>query len=178
MISTILTVLHVLQKVERVILSASVLGIAVLTIANVLGRSLFGESLAIAEEICQFLIITITFVGLSYAASLGRHIRMTALSEQLSEDGQMKLLVIVQSLTAILMFGLCYYACRYVYAVYQLGGVYPVTRIPFFVVYLIAPVGFALAGVQYVLSLQTEQVEQTHQVTTARLTESEAVLKD
>lgn len=142
-----------MQKAEEGILSASILGIAGLTIANVFARSVLGSSLAVAEEVSQFLIIAVTFVGLSYAASLGRHIRMTAITDQLPIHRQRILAVVVHCGTAILMFVLCGYACRYVFAVYQLGGVYPVTRVPFFIVYLVAPIGFALAGIQYSLAV-------------------------
>ena len=65
--------------VEEFILSGGILVIAALTIANVFCRTFFGFSLAFAEEVSQFLIVLITFVGLSYGASQGRHIRMTAI---------------------------------------------------------------------------------------------------
>lgn len=147
--SRIVTAAAVLRKVEAAVLSAAILGIAGLAIANVVARTVFGSSLAIAEELSQFLIIAVTFVGLSYAASLRRHIRMTALSEQLPPRAKARWARVIHTATAVLMVLLCGYACRYVYAVYELGGVYPVTRLPFFVVYLVAPIGFALAGVQY-----------------------------
>jgi TRAP-type C4-dicarboxylate transport system permease small subunit len=138
-----------LRCVEEFILSASILAIAALTIANVVARNLFGASLAIAEEASQFLIITVTFVGLSYAASLGRHIRMTAIAEQLSVAARGRLEQAICASTSIFMLGLCMCAVRYVYAVYELGGVYSVTRLPFYAVYAVAPLGFGLAAIQY-----------------------------
>ena len=51
--------------------------------------------------------------------------------------------------TTLIMATLTYFACRYVYAVFQLGGVYSVTRVPFWVIYAIAPIGLALATIQY-----------------------------
>lgn len=151
MVRFIITVSNCLQKTEEAILSAAILGIAFLTIANVFARTLLGTSLTLAEEVSQFLIIAVTFVGLSYAASLGRHIRMTALCDLLPERSRRHLRGAVQSATALLMFVLGGYACKYVHTVYELGGVYPVTRIPFFVIYLVAPLGFILAGCQFAL---------------------------
>ena len=69
--------------VEEAILSGGILVIAFLTIANVFCRTFLGFSLAFAEEVSQFLIILVTFVGLSYGAAQGRHIRMTALYDEL-----------------------------------------------------------------------------------------------
>jgi TRAP-type C4-dicarboxylate transport system permease small subunit len=45
------------------------------------------------------------------------------------------------------------YACHYVYTVYQLGGIFPALRVPFFIVYLSAPLGLFLAGIQYSLAV-------------------------
>ncbi|WP_197525742.1 TRAP transporter small permease [Pseudobythopirellula maris] len=138
-----------LQKIEAFVLSAAILGIAALTIANVMSRSLLGVSLALAEELSQFLIIAVTFVGLGYAAGLHRHIRMTALTEQLPAAAWARWERIVCGATALAMLALAAYAARYVYAVYEMGGVYPVTRAPYYLVDSVAPLGFLLAGLQY-----------------------------
>jgi len=39
-----------------------------------------------------------------------------------------------------------------VQTVYQLGGIYPVLRVPFYVVYATAPLGLFLSAVQYALA--------------------------
>ena len=142
----------VLQRVEEACLSAAILVIAGLTILNVFCRSALGFSLAFTEEVSQFCIIVVCFVGVSYAASKGRHIRMTALYEQLPPAMRKALMVAITASTAAIMFALSWYALRYVVTVYELGGVYPALRVPFFVVYAVAPLGLFLAGVQYGLA--------------------------
>lgn len=143
---------RVIQRIEEVLLSSSVLMIATLTILNVVCRSVFGFSLAFTAEVSQFCIITVCFVGLSYAASKGRHIRMTAVYDQLSLRMRKLFMVVITASTAAIMFALSWYAARYVVAVFQLGGVYPALRVPCYVVYAIAPVGIFLTGVQYALA--------------------------
>jgi TRAP-type C4-dicarboxylate transport system permease small subunit len=61
---------------EKYVLSYGVMIMAVVTIANVFGRNVFQQSLYFAEEMNQFLIVLITWVGLGYASRKGRHIRM------------------------------------------------------------------------------------------------------
>lgn len=143
---------RVLQQMEEVVLSLSILTIAVLTITNIGCRTLLGFSLAFTEEVSQFCVIVVCFVGLSYAASKGRHIRMTAIYDQLPLAGRKALMIVITVSTAAIMFTLAWYAIRYVITVYQLGGVFPALRIPFFVVYAVAPLGLILAGVQYALA--------------------------
>jgi len=143
---------RVIQRIEEVVLSASILTIAALTIVNVVCRSVFDFSLAFTEEISQFCIIVVCFVGLSYAASKGRHIRMTAIYDQLSPKWRKVFMVVITVSTAVIMFALSWYAFGYVVTVYELGGIYPALRVPFYVVYAVAPVGLFLGGVQYGLA--------------------------
>ena len=67
-----------LLQLERVVLGAGVLGIAGVSIANVLARNLAGGSLSFAEEVNQALMVWITFAGIGLAARRARHIRMAA----------------------------------------------------------------------------------------------------
>jgi TRAP-type C4-dicarboxylate transport system permease small subunit len=151
-----------IRHVEEFILAWSILGIALLTVANVLSRSLLGFSLAFAEELSQFLIIAVTFTGLSYAAGRGRHIRMTAIFDQLPRRGRKVLVVIISATTSLLLLGLAVYAVEYVATVRFLGTVSPVLRVPLFLVYAIVPLGLLLAALQYglttVRNLTTSQV--------------------
>ena len=81
----------IIQRIEAFLLAWSIITIAALSIGNVVCRALFGFSLAFVGEVSQFLIIIVTFIGLSYAASQGRHIRMTAPVHQ-GEDVDLALL--------------------------------------------------------------------------------------
>ncbi|HJL17208.1 MAG TPA: TRAP transporter small permease [Sandaracinaceae bacterium LLY-WYZ-13_1] len=144
----------VVTKLEELCLAWGILGIAVLTIANVIARSLFGTSIVFAEEISQFLIVFVTFLGLGYAAGQGRHIRMTALYDQLPDKPRKALATTIAATTAALLFYLSYLAVRYaLFTVRELGSVSPALRVPLWYVYLAAPLGFGLAGIQYVLAL-------------------------
>ncbi|MHC6804118.1 TRAP transporter small permease, partial [Vibrio antiquarius] len=52
-----------IQKAEAALLIGSVLLIALNSIANVLGRYLFSQSIYFSEELNYFLIIAVTFIG-------------------------------------------------------------------------------------------------------------------
>lgn len=152
-------VFRVISKLEELVLAWGIIAMAALTVFNVASRSLFGVSLAYVEELSQFLIILITFVGLSYGASNGRHIRMTALYDQLPRRWRKGLMVVIAGSTALLLFLLAWYGVRYVLTVAELGTVSPALQVPFWVVYLAAPVGLVLAGIQYVLTVVRNLLE-------------------
>lgn len=143
-------------------LSWGIIIIATLTVVNVFCRTLLGFSLASVEEVCQFSIVLVTFVGLSYGAAQGRHIRMTALYDEVPLGPRRWLRITICFSTSLLLFVLTWYALRYAGTAYALGTLAPVTQVPLWLVYLSAPLGLGLAALQYLLAgiqnLQSEQV--------------------
>lgn len=137
------------NRVETVLLSGGILLIAFFIVLNVFTRAAFNTSLGFTEEVSQFLIILVCFTGLSYAASQGRHIRMTAFYDQLNRRGRKRLMLAISAFTALLMFYLTAHALHYVSIVWSLGSVSPVLQMPLYLVYLVAPFGLFLAGIQY-----------------------------
>lgn len=158
-VGTMHTLFRVIQKIEAACLAYGVLGLAALSITNVLSRSLLNESLAFADEVAQFLMVFVTFIGAGYAASQGRHIRMSALYDQLPRRTRKALMLLITGATGALMFVLTYHAVRYAAVVGSLGTVSPALGIPLWVVYAAAPLGLALAGVEYALAFARNLLE-------------------
>lgn len=142
----------VVERIEECLLSAAVLLIAAMTIANVFCRSLLGFSLAVTDEVSQAAIIVLCFTGLSYAAGKGRHIRMTAIYDMLPAHVRKGMMILITSVTSGLLFVLTWYAVSYVATVARLGGISPALRIPLWMLYAVAPVGLLLAAMQYALA--------------------------
>ncbi|MFG0320462.1 MAG: TRAP transporter small permease [Planctomycetota bacterium JB042] len=139
-----------IHKIEAVVLATSVIAMALITIANVFARNLLDRNLAAAEELNEFLIVVVCFVGIGYAASEGRHIRMTALYDQLGRRARKAVTILICAVTAALLFGLAAYALTYVRGIQRVS---PVLGLPLSTVYLVVPLGLALGGLQYVLTL-------------------------
>ena len=144
---------RVIQTIEEWLLAWAMIGIAVLTIANVFARATPYGSLASADEVSRFLIVLVTFIGLSYAASQGRHIRMTAIYDQLPLGPRKALMVLIAGSTSLLLFYLAYCSIRYIQVVHALGSHSPVLQVPLYLVYLTAPLGLILGGIQYALTV-------------------------
>lgn len=147
------TLFKVIQKIEEWLLAGGILAIAALTIINVLTRTITGTSLAFAEELSQFLIVLVTFVGIGYGASQGRHIRMTAVYDQLGVRGRKVMMLLIAGTTSLLMFALTWFALSYVGTVRALGSASPVLGVPLYLVYAAAPLGLFLGGIQYALAV-------------------------
>lgn len=146
------TIFGLIRRVEEICLAGGILVIAGLTIANVVMRTATGDSLVYAEEVSQFAMIVVTFIGASYAASKGRHIRMTAIYDNLSAARQKALMLVITASTAALLSVLAYFALHYALTVRALGSISPALQVPLWIVYLAAPIGLGLGAVQYVLA--------------------------
>lgn len=138
--------------VEQVMLALSVLLMAANTVANVVGRFVFQQSLFFSEELNRILIILITFAGISYAARAGRHIRMSAIYDTLPHLPRKVLMVLIALVTSAFMFALCYYAWGYLQTQMGRGRVLPALQIPVWMTLIWVPVGFFMTGVQYLLT--------------------------
>ncbi|MBL3538657.1 TRAP transporter small permease [Aminivibrio sp.] len=142
----------VLSWIEEKIVVYGILFMAVILIANVISRNFFYSSINASEEISQFLVIMVTFLGTSYAARKGLHIRMSILNDFLRGKPRKLLALFVSLVTACIMLYLAWLSFRYVRRVGTLHRVSPILQIPLYYVWSVVPVGFALTGVQYFLT--------------------------
>lgn len=146
------TIDTLISKIEAVILALGVLLMALNTIANVVGRFVFGSSIFFSGEINRILIIMITFAGIGYAARHGRHIRMSAVYDALPVGGRRVLMITISLFTALIMFFLLYYSIIYILDLYDKGRVLPALSIPIWIIYVWVPMGFLITGIQYLLT--------------------------
>lgn len=148
-----------ISRLEAWGLALSVILMAVNTIANVIGRFAFGESLFFSEEVNRILIILITFAGIGYAARHGRHIRMSAIYDALPPKVRKVFMVAIAVISSLCLFALCYFSIVYIEKVASSGRILPSLQIPVYWIYLWVPLGFFVTGVQYALTAVKNLVE-------------------
>lgn len=139
-------------RIEVLILSWGVILMAVNTIANVFGRYVFNQSIYFSEELNEFLIVIVTFMGLGYATRKGIHIRMSAIYDVLPTKVRKALMVVIAATTAVMMAVLAWYALEYVQKVASRGRITPALQLPLYLTYIWVVVGLALASFQYLLT--------------------------
>ncbi|WP_417816006.1 TRAP transporter small permease [Thalassospira alkalitolerans] len=144
-----------LSVVERQLLGWSIVLMAVNTVANVIMRLGFSSSIFFSEELNQFLIILVTFVGISEAARMGRHIRMSAFTDMLGPKSSKVMMIIITLGTAALLFLLAWYSIGYVSSLIQSNRLTPALRIPYYFTVLIVPFGLTVTGIQFVFAAAT-----------------------
>lgn len=139
-------------RMERTVVAWGTIGVATVNVANVIARNVFGQSLAFAEELNQALVIMVTFLGVGLGARHARHIRMSALFDQLPGPARKACWTGIAVVTSALLFYLAWIAAGYAITTHRVGSVTPALRIPLSFLYALVPVGLALGGVEYALT--------------------------
>lgn len=137
------------EKFEKYVLGGSILLICVASLINVVCRSLMGFSLSFIEELNQYLIITITFVGTAYGVRVARHIRMSALFDILSLKNKRLFCLFIDLMCSLLFLYLAYLSVEYIIIVYKLGSTGAAIRVPKAIMYSIVPVGLLSSSFLY-----------------------------
>lgn len=140
------------ESIEKFVVFFSILLMMVNSTANAIGRYVFGKSLFFSEELNQFLIVAVTFIGFAYAVRKGRNIRMTAVYDSLGYVAKKTISTVISITTGLLMFYLAYKAIFYVIEIKELNRLSPALQFPVYIIYSIIPVGLSIAGLQYLIA--------------------------
>ncbi len=142
----------VINGVEVSILVFCVAALAVLLIANVFARTFF-QSIYFAEEVSKFLVMLTTFTGVSYGVRKARHIRMGAFLDAMPVKMEKVFIIIICAVSAVVMGLMAWFSYEYLMNAMSRGHVTPALRFPKWTFYVIIPIGFGLAGIQYVRTI-------------------------
>ena len=142
----------VIRKFEEYVLAYGVMVMASLTIVNVISRNFLGQGLSFATEVNEFLIVIVTFLGTSYAARNGRHIRMSAFFDIANKKVKKILTYIMTGGTALIMYYVTYLSAIYVFDVFTSGRMSPVMRVPLAFIWIWVPIGLLMTDIHYTLA--------------------------
>lgn len=139
-----------LSKFEEIVLSYSVIAMAVLLIVGVFMRTVMNSSLTFSEEVASALLVLVSFFGLGYCARKGRHITMSILFDMVSNKYKKIFMIVISFVSSLAMAYIGYLALKYVMSVQNLGRVTPALQIPIYLIYSVVPIGFFLGMIEYV----------------------------
>ena len=143
---------HLLGKIEGYIIAYSVILMAVLLISNVCARVILGTSLNFTEEICSALLITVTYIGISYTLRHSTHVEMSAIIDFLPKKSNKIIRICTQLITAVILIGVGCICVKYVISIKALGRVTPSLQMPTWIALSPLPVGMFLGGLQSFLA--------------------------
>lgn len=157
-----------ISRIEEFIIASSVIMMSIILIGNVYKRSIMNDSWTFADETGRFLVIIVTFIGASYAARQGRHIRMSAIYDLLPKKARKVLMILISALTSVVLLIIAYYALQYTMFIFNNGRVSNALRLPMYYIYIFVPIGLALTSVQYFLTMITNILNEDVYISTTK----------
>jgi TRAP-type C4-dicarboxylate transport system permease small subunit len=140
------------NAIEVSILVFCVASLGILLITNVFARTFF-QSIYFAEEVSKFLVMLTTFTGVSYAVRKARHIRMGAFLDAMPEKMEKVFIIIISIISAFVMGIMTWFSYKYLMNAMDMGHMTPALRMPKWIFYVIIPIGFGLACIQYLRTI-------------------------
>lgn len=137
------------EKAEELLLAFGIIALSILLLINVFLRTFFSRSIVMAEEVGQIIILAITFLGLSYVARHGRHIRMSVLYDLAKDKYRRTLAILIPFVTSMTLFYLSHVAFRYMSAIKIAKRVTSSLQIPVQYITLVVAIGLFTAATQF-----------------------------
>ena len=144
--------------IEVSILVFCVAALAILLIVNVFARTFF-QSIYFAEEVSMFLVMLTTFTGVSYGVRKARHIRMGAFLDAMPPQMEKVFIIIISFVSAFVMAIMTWFSYKYLMNAMDMGHMTPALRVPKWTFYVIIPIGFGLACIQYIRTIIKNLIE-------------------
>ncbi|WP_175548548.1 TRAP transporter small permease [Dethiosulfatibacter aminovorans] len=161
-------------RIEKVLLTYGIILMSVILIANVLSRLIFKNSIVFAEEVGRYLIIIVTFIGMSHVARIDKHVKVAAFYDSRKTKKSRKILaVMISSVTSATLFWLAYITFRYMMTAVLSGRVSPALGIPVYIVIGVVTLGILFTAIQYLVILIKNLT--SDEVYIGRFPESEAI---
>ncbi|MGD8252726.1 MAG: TRAP transporter small permease [Desulfobacterales bacterium] len=152
------TVGKVVNAMEVSILVFCVAALGILLMTNVVARTFF-QSIYFAEEVSMFLVMLTTFAGVSYGVRKARHIRMGAFLDLMPPKMEKTFIIIISLISAFVMAIMAWFSFEYLMNAMSRGHMTPALRVPKWTFYIIIPVGFGLACIQYIRTILKNIIE-------------------
>jgi TRAP-type C4-dicarboxylate transport system permease small subunit len=140
---------NIVNGVEVSILVFCVAALGILLIVNVFARTFF-QSIYFAEEVSMFLVMLCTFTGVSYGVRKARHIRMGAFLDLMPAKMEKVFLIIICAISALVMGIMTWSSYKYLMNAMDMAHMTPALRVPKWTFYVIIPIGFGMACIQYI----------------------------
>jgi TRAP-type transport system small permease protein len=131
----------VLVSVNQWLIVLLMASMAVLVFANVISRYMFGKSFIWVEELTQYQMIWVTYLGAGLALREGRHVAVDTLQDLLPAHARHLLRQFIALAIAAFLLALCVLGVQI--AIFTWGQETPVLGVPAGLPYLAIPVGAA-----------------------------------
>lgn len=137
------------EQVENVVMSVGLLTISGIVFANVIARYFFQTSFAWSEELARYIVVWVTFFGISSCARYGAHVSVDLLPNLLKGNVKLVHQLAICLVSACLSVYMTFISIDFTMMQFKGGNTSIAIAIPIWLIYLSTNVGFGLMSYVY-----------------------------
>ncbi|WP_158068796.1 TRAP transporter small permease [Domibacillus epiphyticus] len=140
--------MKILNKIEEISISAAILVSALLVLFNVFLR-LTGNGSIWAEELIRYLLIWVTFIGLSYCVRKNDHMFIDFLPGLLKGNAKKSLVLINYSIGLLFALVFSWFSFEFINFSMNTSQFSPALNVPMYIIYIVIPFSGLLMAIRY-----------------------------
>ncbi len=137
------------ENIENYVMSFGLMAISAIVFANVIARYFFATSFAWSEELSRYIVVWITFLGISSCARHDAHVKVDLLSNILKGKARKYHDIIINALMVVLCIYMTYISFTFMSLQFVGGNTSVSIAIPIWTIYLSTFLGFLLTTFAY-----------------------------
>ena len=142
-----------LEKIEKFVACVAVSIMAVLVFVNVIARYVFGDSLAVSDELSTYLFVLMSFMGTAIAARRKAHLGLSIITDRVSPRARMIINEIMYAISALFCLLIVSFGVQMVISQYQMGQETATMQWPEWIYGSFVPIGAAFAMLAFLQTM-------------------------
>lgn len=143
----------VIRHLEEAVLAVGLFTTTIVIFLNTVLRYGFSSSLTWAEELARYVVIWMTFIGMSVCVRNGSHVAMDVLVQRLPRKAQDGVWRLVNAVAVVASLYLAYVGWLVVTGVVRTGQKSAIMGLPMWAMYMCVPLGSLLAAKNFALNV-------------------------
>lgn len=138
------------EKFENVVMGIGLLAISAIVFANVIARYFFHFSLEWSEEVSRYIVVWVTFFGISSCARYDAHVSVDLVPNKVKGNSKFIINMIIKIISLAASIYLSYISILFTVKQYASGNTSVAIAIPIWLIYLSTSIGFILLSYVYI----------------------------
>ena len=142
-----------LEKIEKFVACVAVSIKSVLVFINVIARYVFGDSLAVSDELSTYLFVLMSFMGTAIAARRKAHLGLSIVTDRVSPRARMIINEVMYAISALFCLLIVIFGVQMVISQYQMGQETATMQWPEWIYGSFVPIGAAFAMLAFLQTM-------------------------
>ena len=142
-----------LSKIEKLVACVCVSIMAVLVFVNVIARYVFGNSLAVSDEMSTYLFVLMSFMCTAVAARRKAHLGLSIVTDHVSPRARLIISMVMYAISALFCLLIVIFGIQMVISQYQMGQETATMQWPEWIYGSFVPVGAAFAMMAFLQTM-------------------------